>query len=541
MNIGKIERSFESSQDGKCSIADNGMVSTAFPRATEAGVEMLKMGGNAIDAACAAAIALGVCEPQSSGIGGQSMAILHFNGKTFALDGSSRAPSLAHIDYFIKGDRTTGYKATTVPTTVAAISHLNFYYGKLDWSTILQPAIQIAENGYRITKLQSRLQERERENFLKIPTLSGASYFLKNGEKPYHEGELFVQNDLAYLLKRLSKAGPKAFYRGEIAHQIDEDMKKNDGFLRADDLALIPWPIVRKSIKRRYRNTVVYTIPPPAAGRTLLLTLMMINNMPSKFIRKRLPESYHFIAEAFRKAFIQRKQRPFDPNYYPQISEKEMLSRNYAKRLSESIRENIDPDIPFIEPFEESDETTHLSAMDSEGNAIGITQSIERVYGSKAAADGLGFLYNNYMLDFDVMEPSHPYYLRPNAISWTTVAPIIAFYKNKPWIVGGSPGSERIFSTMFQFLSHIIDCNNSMCQAMLKPRMHCSTDGTINMEADRFDPEVVAYLEDIGYKIVKRESYAFYLGAVHAVMKCQSRSGFQAVAEIRRDGTSSGV
>ncbi|MFC1726522.1 gamma-glutamyltransferase family protein [candidate division KSB1 bacterium] len=541
MNISKIENSFETSGDRKCGSANHGIVSTAFADATEAGVEMFKMGGNAIDAACAAAFALGVCEPQASGIGGQSMAILCADGKTITIDGSSRAPSLAHIDYFVKGEKATGYKATTVPSTIAVIGYLNFRYGKLDWHTILQPAIQIAENGYRITKLQSDLQNRELDKFLKIPSQSGASYFLKNGIEPHKEGDLFVQKDLGYFLKRLSEKSPKAFYRGEFAQWIDEDMKKNDGFLRADDLALIPWPIERKPIKRRYRDVLVYTIPPPAAGRTLLLTLMMLNNISSRFIRKRLPETYHFVAETFRKAFIQRKQRPYDPNYYPQISEKEMLSRDFAKKLSESIRENIDPEIPFVEPFEDSDETTHLSAMDSEGNSIGITQSIERVYGSKAAADGLGFLYNNYMLDFDVKEPSHPYYLRPNAVPWTTVAPIIVFHKKKPWIAAGSPGSERIFSTMCQFLSQMIDCGDSMCKAMLRPRLHCSVDGTLNIEAERFDPSIVEYLANIGYNIIKREPYAFYLGAVHAVLRCQSKAGFQAVAEIRRDGTVSGI
>ncbi|MFC1561950.1 gamma-glutamyltransferase family protein [candidate division KSB1 bacterium] len=541
MDIRKIEESFVPTDDGKCAVSRGGMVSTAFPDATNAGVEMLRLEGNAVDAACAAALALGVCEPQASGIGGQSTAILHLRGSTIAVDGSSRAPSLAHLDHFVKGERTTGYRAATVPSTVAVLGHLNFHYGKLDWSTVLQPAIRIAEEGYRITKLQSRLQEREKERFLNVASQSGAAYFLKHGTVPYREGDLFVQNDLAHLLKRLAGKGPRAFYTGDVAAQIDEDMRKNDGFLRAEDLALIPWPIERKPLKRRYRKVVIYTCPPPAAGRTLLLTLMMLNNLPSKFIKSRSPESCHFIAETFRKAFLQRKQRPYDPNYYPQVTEKEMLSRRFAKSLSESIRDVIDTDIPLVNPFEENGETTHLSVMDSEGNAAGITQSIERVYGSKAAAKELGFLYNNYMVDFEIKEPSHPYYLRPNSIPWTTVAPIIAFYKKKPWIVAGSPGSERIYSTISQFLINMIDRGYAMSDAMLDPRLHCSTNGTIHVEAERFDPVIIKYLDEIGYTIEKREAYSFYLGAVHAVLKCKTSEGFQAVAETRRDGTSAGV
>lgn len=541
MNIKKIEYSFKSTENGKCVEADYGMVSTAFPEATRAGVEILELGGNAVDAACAAAMALGVCEPQSSGIGGQSMAILHINGKTITVDGSSRVPSLAHIERFEKGERTHGYKATTVPSTVAFLGYLNFRYGKLNWHTILQPAIRIARNGYRITELQHSFQIRELDNFYKVSSRSGARYFLKNGSEPYQAGDLFTQLDLAYLLEKIAENGPRTFYTGEIPKQIDEDMKANNGFLRAEDLALIPWPIERKPLKRRYRDITILTNPPPAAGRTLLLVLMMLNNLPSKFLRSHSSESYHFLAETFRKTFLQRKQRPYDPNYYSQIQDKVMLSRDFAKGLSESIRDIVDPDLPIVEPFLEEVETTHLSAMDSEGNAIGITQSVERVYGSKAAAEGLGFLYNNYMLDFDVKEPSHPFYLRPNAIPWTTVAPFIALYKNKPWIVAGSPGGDRIFSTVSQFLINMVDSGYSMGEAMLEPRLHCSIGGEINIEAERFNPEIIKYLEKIGYKITIRESFSFYFGAVHAVMKCRTKKGYQGVAEIRRDGISAGV
>jgi len=218
-----------------------------------------------------------------------------------------------------------------------------------------------------------------------------------------------------------------------------------------------------------------------------------------------------------------------------------MLSREFARKLSKSIRDIIDPNLPLIEPYIDEGETTHLSAIDSEGNVIGITQSIERVYGSKAAAEGLGFLYNNYMLDFDTINPSHPYYLRPNAIPWTTVAPFIAFYKNEPWISAGSPGSERIYSTMSQFIIHMVDGNYSMGDAMLEPRLHCSVGGEIKLESERFNAEITDYIEKMGYKITKKEAFSFYFGAVYAVMKCRTRNGFQGVAEIRRDGISAGV
>ncbi|WP_222823001.1 gamma-glutamyltransferase family protein [Nitrospina gracilis] len=518
------------------------MVSTAFPDATQAGVDMLGAGGNAVDAAVASALALGVCEPQGSGIGGQSSGILHLNGKVIYVDGSSRAPSLAHIDHFKDDNLLVGHRATTVPSTVAFLGYLNFRYGRLSWRQVCAPAIRIAREGYRITLLQSQLQERELETFQKPACEWGARYFLKDGKVPYVPGETFVQNDLANLLEHLAYNGPKSFYQGEIAEQIDADMRAFDGFLRKEDLAYIPWPVERKPLKRRYRKTQIFTCPPPTSGRTLLLTLQMLNNLPSKFLRDRSPESFHFIAETFRKALMNHKERPYDPNIYPQLpDDKRILSKDYAHRLSSTIRNVIDPSLPLAEPYESGQDTTHLSAMDADGNAVGITQSIERVYGCHSAAKGLGFLYNNYMSAMEVHDPSHPYYLRPGAVPWSSIAPVIVFYKKQPWMVAGSPGSDRIFSTMSQFLTHIIDGNLPIDQAMVRPRMHCTLGGTLSYETERFPSKVIKYLKNAGYKMSPKDPYAFYLGAVHAVVKMQTCDTFQGVAEIRRDGTAAGI
>jgi gamma-glutamyltranspeptidase/glutathione hydrolase len=178
--------------------------------------------------------------------------------------------------------------------------------------------------------------------------------------------------------------------------------------------------------------------------------------------------------------------------------------------------------------------------MDADGNAAGITQSIERVYGSKAVAAGLGFLYNNYMMALEIEDPSHPHYLRPNAVPWSSVAPSIVFYKKEPWLVAGSPGSERIFSAVSQFFVHMIDRDMPMDQALVHPRFHCSVAGKISIEAERFPPETLAYLRNIGYQLEDKGAYSFYLGAVHAVMKCRTRPEFLGAAEVRRDGAAAG-
>lgn len=521
------------------------MIASAFPLATAAGNEILELGGNAVDAACAVGFALGVCEPQASGLGGQTMALMHLDGRTTAIDGSSRVPSFAHLSRLTEGDDRTGYRATTVPSTVATFGWLHRHYGRVDWRAVLEPAIRIALEGYEITQLQHDLQERQRKAFLSVPSRSGAKYFLKNGKRPYAAGDLFRQPDLAATLEEIARGGPEAFYTGEIAAQIDADMQANDGFVRADDLALIPWPVERRPLGRRYRSTRLVSVPPPGAGRTLLLVMMMLERLKSRFLAGHDPHRYHFIAETFRKAFLLRQDRPFDPATYPQVKEKKMLSRAFASDLVESIADGMDATLPMEDvPGEQIDnqrgETTHFSVMDRDGNAMAVTQSIELVYGSKAAADRLGFLYNNYMMALEVENPAHPYYLRPNAVPWSSVTPTIVFRNGQPWLVVGSPGSERIFSSVSQFLVSAIDRSYGINDAMLEPRFHCSVGGLISLEADRFDPGVIEHLSQLGYTIDKREPYAFYLGCIQAVLKRQTGPGFQGVADIRRDGTAAG-
>jgi gamma-glutamyltranspeptidase/glutathione hydrolase len=516
------------------------MIATAFPDATRAGMRMLRKGGNAVDAACAAALALCVCEPQSSGLGGQTMLLIGLEGKVLAIDGSSRAPSLAHVNAIYRGDRSCGYRAATVPSTLATLWYVNQQYGKLPWKTLLQPAIRIAEDGYKITPLQRNLQEREIESFNNVSSRSGKKYFFDN-DRPYSVGAIFSQPELTMLLKRLANKGVEEFYIGDVAKQIDADMRENGGLLRYDDLALIPWPIVRKPLRRKFRNVTVYSMPPPCAGRTLLFTLMMANTISPKYLHDKETDRALLLVEIFRKALLERADRPFDPNFYPQVTEKDMLSKKYARQCVIDITRDKHIHMPIRETEDElSGETTHLSVIDKDGMAVSLTQSIEKVYGGKAAAAGLGFLYNNYMVDFEYKHIGHPFYLRPNAVPWATVAPTLIFHGNKVWMAVGSPGSERIFSSITQFLLHTIDEHQPISEAMFAPRLHCSLGGRMSIEVDRFPHEMVDFFQRKGYRIDKRPNFSFYLGAIHAVLKKQSGPGFQGVADKRRDGVAGG-
>jgi gamma-glutamyltranspeptidase/glutathione hydrolase len=544
MDIKIIESGFSPTADGKAAEAANGMVTTASPQATEAGVEMLRKGGNAVDAATAAAFALGVCESQASGLGGQTMMLIHNKGKVFAIDGSSRAPSLAHVNAIYKADRSWGYRAATVPGTPAVLWYVQQRYGTLPWEQILEPAIHLAQAGCVITLLQQRLQQRELETFLKIDSRSGAKCFLKN-DQPYKSGDIFRQPELAALLKLLSEKGVEEFYKGTTAKIIDADMRQHGGLIRYDDLALIPWPIIRKPLKGRFRHVTVQSMPLPAAGRTLLFSQLMLNHLPPETFldMESQPRKMQLLAEVLRKALLERSDRPFDPNFYPQLVQKDMLRRKYARQSMREILKNVDKTIlpSIVTEDERSGETTHLSIMDSKGMAVSLTQSIERAYGSKAAARDLGFLYNNYLMDFEYTQPDHPFYLRPNFVPWATVAPTLLFLGGDIWMALGSPGSERIFSTLAQVLLHMIDRNFSLDKAVEAPRMHCSLGGRISLEADRFSPDLIEFLAGKGYRMDLREPYSFYLGCVQAVLKRISGPGFQGVADVRRDGTARGI
>ena len=536
-----IEESFSNSQDGKCSSSNKGMVVTAFPDATQAGTDMFSLGGNAVDAACAAALALGVCEPQGSGIGGQSVAILHLNGRTVTIDGSTKAPSLAHTSSFKnETERKRGYKATTIPSTLAVLGYLNEKYGKLSWKTIVQPALNIASSGFRITKLQSFLLKRELENFLQVQTQSGAKYFLKKGKIPFEPGELFIQPDLAATLSEIAIHGYQSMYTGEIASMIDADMRKHGGLLRKEDLAMIPEVIEREPILGTYRGHTIKSLPPPGSGETLLLILAMMEVLPPEVFHKDSPEKYKWRAEILHKAFVFYRQNPRNPNTFHQIDEFEKKLREHASRLISSIQAGERLLGKSIGAEQGKGETTHLSVMDREGNSVGLTQSLNLVYGAKVSTEGLGFLYNNYIEAFQYGKPGHYYNLRPGGIPWPCATPTIVFKNDMPWLVLGSPGSQRIFSSMAQFLSLIIDQKMSIDKAIVHPRIHAEHNGELSLEIDRFEPSVIESLEKKGYRIKAREPYSFYMGGIHAAMKCQSVNGFQGAADIRRDGTAMG-
>lgn len=513
-------------QPQRISVSQSGMISTAHYIATRIGAQVMEEGGNAIDAAVASAFALGVCEPQASGLGGQTMALLFLadEEKVIALDGSSRAPNRAFNENFKeKSLRRFGYTATTVPSTPAVLAYILERYGTLSLTNILEPSITLAEKGYPITELQRKLQIRELKSLKKG---NAGQIFLREGDKPYSVGHLFTQPALAKTLLRLAKAGIEDFYMGQIAQTIHKDMQANNGLIHKDDLAHIPYPIEREPINGRFGRKTLYTMPPPGAGRTLIEMINIIKKFPHKKRNPATPEGALILAEVIRRAQLDRRDRPFDPNFFPQVQDRRMLSNDYAKLVSQQIRSRV----------KTNGETTHLSVMDKAGNVVALTQSIERVYGAKTTTPSLGFLYNNYMSAFEYEDITHPYYMRPNGVPWASVLPTIILQNKIPWLAIGSPGSERITSAILQVLLRLEF--QSPFDAVAAPRLHCAYNGKVSLEAAYMRDDIPENLRSRGFQIDIREPMSFYLGCIQMVLR--EGNEFIGVADPRRDGSASG-
>lgn len=517
-----------------------GMISTASEIATRAGAKMLAKGGNAVDAAVAAAFCLGVTEPQASGLGGQTMAILYLekDKSTVAIDGSSRAPFCIDPEN-IPGDKfEEGITAATVPSTPAVLGYLLEKYGRLKLAEVIEPALTAASEGFQVTALQHALIKRESKKLLQDKLIS-QNFFRAN--QPLRCGDLLRQPELAACLQRLSDVGWRDFYLGEIAEEIIKDMEARGGLITRVDLCQIPLPIERPVLNGKYRSYNLSTFPPPGAGRVLVEILNVLEN----FSRDELTSEKNLfpliLAFIFRAALRDRERMPVNPDIYFQLQNKPMIDKVYAKTLAQRIhtlssfiRKESHPAVETL------GETTHLSAADAEGNVVGITQSIELVFGAKRTAQNLGFFYNCYMSAFDFKDITHPFYLLPGGRPWSSVAPTIIFEGEKPRLVLGSPGSDRIATSLAQVISRVFDVGQDLAEAVAAPRLHVTGKGKAIVE-ERFKPEVIEMLSRSGFEVKNQAAYSFYLGCLQAVMLPGSgEEEFYGVSDPRRDGAALG-
>ncbi|MEX2299749.1 MAG: gamma-glutamyltransferase [Bryobacterales bacterium] len=510
----------------------NGMVATAHYLATAAGVEMLEAGGNAIDAAVAASLALGVCEPAGSGLGGMTVALIHIarSGRTFVLGGACRAPRRATPEGLRGRSRYRGRHAAAVPTNAAFLQRAVSDYGALDRQTVIAPAIRIAEQGFPLTTVQHKMIGVYRRP---LRNCGGGRLFLDASDRPLPAGSWMRQEALARTLRRLATAGFEDFYHGEIARSIADDMERNGGFLRQDDLREYSEVAESTPLEGNFGLLRAATLGPPGGGAALLQMLEACEPAAGDFDPDS-PAGIVLLAESIRQARLARRWKPFraarDASH-PRLSP---ADDGYATAVT---GENCPapPEDPSA-GLDGGGETSHVTIADREGNWVSLTQSLERSFGSAAFDSGLGFLYNGYMRTFKLRTTRHPHFLRPGAPARSNAAPMLLFQDGEPWAAIGNTGSERLASGILQVLLRLR--RQTPFQSVLAPRLHCTPEGLVLLEADRFPAGSVDALAAQGYQIQRLDAFSFKVGGLQLIVR-QGES-LCGVAEPRRDGAAGG-
>lgn len=502
-----------------------GIVSTAHYQATKAGLKILADGGNAIDAAIAVSLALGVAEPAGSGLGGMGLMLVHMaeRKKTFFIEGSCRAPVKAIPEEVVKSERYSGYKAIAVPMLPAVLEHAYNYYGTLNLSDLFKPAIILAEEGFPLTGLYCGHLEHYQKGLIKNNT---ACFFLDSGNKPFSPGNCFKQPVLAGTLQRLSEKGFNDFYSGDIGREILQDMKRNGGFISEDDFITPPVPGETGPLIGRFRNCKVYTLPPPGGGTTLLQMLQTYDRLENVPLNPNSPEAAVLMALIIQQARLDRRTYRLGQSNVPGKKIPDLASLDYAAQVAESVISRID----------EIGETTHFCIMDKHGNVVSMTQSIERSFGAQVATENLGFLYNGYIKGFKIKNKKHPHYLKPGAVARSNAAPTILMKNDLPYVAIGSTGSERMLSGIFQVLVRLR--YQSPFEAVAAPRLHCTPEGEIFLEADRFSPKALDELDRYGFKLTAYDAWSFKVGGLQLAVAEDNL--YKGVAEPRRDGAAAG-
>lgn len=490
-----------------------GMVATAFPEASAAGVAMLARGGNAVDAAVAAAWALAVCEPSASGLGGQSLLMIRLaDGTTTVLAGYSRAPRGASRATISRAQQRQGLRACTMPTTPGTLACAQHRYGRLGRAEALEPAIALAEHGYRPTRLQRRQLRWCRDT---LAADDGARRFL-DGDR-----EVFRQSQLARTLSRISQRGAEDFYRGSLAHEIVQDMRARGGLIDAEDMASAEQPVHLNPLRMQFAGAEILTMPPPGGGIELSLALQELDARGS---------GEHWqggCAEAVRAAFRLRELRAWSPE-------------DWLKETGGGLPARCESAALVTDPSaEEPGETTHVCAADRDGNVVSLTQSIQSLYGAKAAHPDLGFLYNNYLRTCP--RRPHGHRLAPGVYARSNATPtLILSPTGRPRLVIGAAGSRRIISALVQVIYAVLVRGELIGDAIAAPRVHARLDGTAWVERDGLSRPLEADLERRGFSITTKAPRSFAMAAVQAI-GCDHDGSLIGVTDGRRDGEPRGL
>jgi gamma-glutamyltranspeptidase / glutathione hydrolase len=516
--------------EGRNIVADSGMVVSAHPQSSRIGVSILQKGGNAIDAAVATEFALAVCYPEAGNLGGGGfMLIRTIDGRTDVIDYREKAPSHADRDMYlddsgnvIEGLSTDTHLASGVPGTVDGLITAHSKYGKLPFSVVIQPAIDLAEKGFRVKAGQAADLNSNKDIF--IARNSARPVFVK--DSLWKEGDIIIQSALAETLKRIRDKGRDGFYSGTTARLIIKEMKRGNGIITENDLKEYR-SVLRKPLTADFKGYKIITVPPPSAGGIILIQLLgMTDPYPVTEWGFNSASAIHLIAEAERRAFADRSEFMGDPDFVKvpvQLVNKKYLRdrmKTYNDKKASSSQE-IQSGVP--EGYE-SEETTHFSVVDARGNAVAVTTTLNNTFGNSIVVDSAGFLLNNEMDDFSVKPGFANMYglvggevnsVKPRKRMLSSMTPTMVEKDGKLMLVLGSPGGSTIPTTVFQVVANVLDFKMDIGQAVDAGRFHHQwLPDWISYEKNAIDTLTLKKLRYMGHQLRERSS----LGSINAIM-----------------------
>ena len=529
------------------------MVASTRPIASRVGAEIMERGGNAVDAAVAVGLALAVVWPSAGNLGGGGFLLVRrADGKAEVIDYRERAPMAATRDMYldkqgklVPGSSTVGWRAAAVPGTVAGLALAHERHGALPWKELLEPARRLAAEGFVVdAHLASSLRSSEKL----LSQFPATARVLLPGGKPPEVGDRLVQKDLAATLARLADKGPREFYQGETARLLVADMKAHGGLITAGDLAEYR-ATVREPLRGSYRGHDILTVPPPSSGGIVLLEEL---NILERFPVGQLPwgsaDSIHLQVEAMRRAFADRGALLGDADFV-KVPVRGLISKDYAKKRAATIdprrataSKALGPDSPL--PYE-SAQTTHFSVVDTAGNVVSNTYTLNGSYGCGAIAEGTGMLWNNEMDDF-AAAPGQPNMFglvqgEANAIAprkrpLSSMTPTIVVKDGKALFAVGSPGGPTIINTVLEVIVNVIDYGMNLRQAINAPRVHHQfLPDVLFTEVSGTAPETRAALEARGHTVAPRPPFGTHIGDAQGIY-IDPRSGVRYGASDPRMG-----
>jgi gamma-glutamyltranspeptidase/glutathione hydrolase len=512
----------------------NGMVVCAYPDAAQVGLDILKKGGNAVDAAVAVQFALAVTLPEAGNIGGGGFMVYRASdGKTNTLDFREKGPGAANANMYLDSAGNVipdmslyTHKASGVPGSVDGMVEAHRKYGKLKWAELVQPAINLAHNGFKITKHLANDLNSAAGQFKQLNP--GKNYLVKDGE--WKEGDLLVQEDLAKTFEQIRDKGRDGFYDGPIADLLVIEMKQGNGLITKADLKNYH-AVWRDALIGNYKDYKIITMPPPSSGGIALLQLLKsVEAYPLKRWGYNQDSTIRLIVEAERRVYADRSKYLGDPDFY-KVPVDSLLKPTYITSHMKSFSWDAATPSTSIQPGAfvgyESDQTTHYSIVDREGNAVSITTTLNDTFGSRIFVNGAGFLLNNEMDDFS-SKPGVPNMygliggkansIQPGKRMLSSMTPTIVEKSGKLFMVVGTPGGSTIITSVFQTILNVIEFNQGMQQAVASKRFHSQwLPDEVTIEKGGIDSTTVSKLQGKGYKVVNTKS----IGRVDAILKTQ--------------------